>query len=134
MIQSVEEFLEIVSSDDLEVSRRSAIDSAPLEVWLKIIEMYPEYRRTVAHNKPIPIEVLDILAVDCDVDVRREVAGRRKLSGKLFWLLAKDPSDIVRAKVLQNAKVPNEVLEFLKSDEEEWIRANAEFELQKRGL
>lgn len=73
-------------------------------------------RRWVAHNKTVPLEILDVLAVDPDPDVRWWVATKRKLTEDQFRLLAADPDDAVRMRVACNAKAPVAVLDSLVTD------------------
>ena len=99
MILSAEEFVRLRTSEKEEEYNLAAHSEAPMEVWLEVIEKYPGYREWVAHNKKVPIEILEILANDSDDRVRSTVATKRKLSPKLFQKLAKDPDEGVRQRI-----------------------------------
>lgn len=116
MLSSAEEFVKLRNSEDHSERLRAAHDSAPMHVWFDVLSKFPAMRGWVAHNKTVPIEVLAILAMDPDADVRFTVAAKRKLNLQLFDTLAKDPDESVRARVARNAKVPRHVLHQLLSD------------------
>lgn len=131
-ISSAEEFVRLSDSDNREDRTLSSNGSASLEVWYEVIANYPEYRQWVAHNKTVPLEILDELAQDSDADVRRWVAMKRKLSPQLFERLARDPDSSVRNTVAYNAKVPQHLLEILSQDSEKWLADNAQGRLARR--
>src|SRR3954469_7165755 len=117
MIESAEEFVRLRSSSEPSEYLRAASDSAPIEVWLAVIAHYPEMRQWVAHNKTVPVEVLEILARDSDPAVRMGVAMKNKLSVELFEMLAQDGDKSVRQRVACNKNVPAAVLTRLAEDE-----------------
>jgi hypothetical protein len=125
MISSAEEFYRLRSSDSQTEYERAAHDSAPIEVWLLVIDTYPEMRQWVAHNKTVPVEVLAILARDPDAEVRFFVAMKRKLPEYLQLELARDADYTVRNRIVWNAKATKSVLEELSKDREENIRRKA---------
>ncbi|MDQ7808887.1 hypothetical protein Q5425_34555 [Amycolatopsis sp. A133] len=84
MITSADEFIRLRHSADPADYRRAAGESAPLEVWLDVIERYPESRVWVAHNKTVPIKALAVLAEDPSSRVRLAVAMKRKLTSELL--------------------------------------------------
>jgi hypothetical protein len=96
MIGSADEFVTLRSSRDPAEYRRAAHEQAPLKVWMKVIVDYPDFRQWVAHNKTVPLEVLDLLAGDEDVKVRWFVAGKRKTPDRILRRLAVDPDESVR--------------------------------------
>jgi hypothetical protein len=100
------------------------------EVWLEVIQKYPDYVRWVAHNKSISLEIIRILAVHPDDNVRFSIAAKRKTPPEILWLLAKDQDDSVRQRVVNNAKTPTEILEFLLNDSWEDIRERARQRLE----
>jgi len=116
MIQNAEEFVALRTSDDPDEYRRAAHEPATEEVWLDVIERYPEMREWVAHNKTVPLTILEILSVDPDPDVRYMVASKRKLPRELMERLARDPRESVRARIAFNRSTPPEVLRILLSD------------------
>ncbi|RRV05653.1 hypothetical protein EGJ27_17735 [Pseudomonas sp. v388] len=117
MINSAEEFVLLRSSEIKIEYDQSTHDEAPICVWLDVIKRYPEYRTWVAHNKTVPIEVLEVLC-GFDEKIRRDVARKRKLSLALFERLANDPSSTVRVAVAVNKKTPLHLLEKLIHDNE----------------
>ena len=125
MIASAEEFGELRRSQRQEEYLRAAQDSAPLEVWLDVIERFPDMRFWVAQNKTVPFEVLAVLARDPDSRVRSMVAMKNKLTGDLFALLATDQDDSVRASLARNKKTPSEILVGLVEDPSPIVSAAA---------
>jgi hypothetical protein len=121
MIQSAAQFIALRSSSIREEYHQAAHDSAPIAVWLQIIEQYPEMRKWVAHNKTVPIAVLEILAQDLDPKVRSTVAAKRKAGQSILQQLAQDPNESVRMKVAINAKTSSGILRQLLNDPWEQI-------------
>lgn len=126
MIGSADEFVRLRTSDDPDEYGRAARDEAPESVWLEIVRAYPEMRRWVAHNKTVPMSVLDLLAADQDEDVRIAVAQKRKLTADLFNQLSRDPSPNVRQCIAWNGKTPPTVLERLSTDVDESVADKAQ--------
>ena len=116
MIHSMDEFIALRTSDDPDLYQRATHDEAPESVWLAIIAHHPELRSWVAHNKTVPIHVLQVLAQDADHTVRMTVASKRKLPADLLAQLALDEEGSVRLAVAQNRTTPIPVLEVLASD------------------
>lgn len=133
MITSAEEFVGLRNSDIPGEYLRAAEDEAPVEVWFDVISRFPEMREWVAHNKTVPIEILDVLARDEVVSVRAAVADKRKLSVELFELLAQDRDELVRQRVAYNKKAPIKVLEYLSADSSPMVHAVAAKRLGKTG-
>ena len=104
MISTAEEFVRLRTSDNPQEYSRAASEHAERAVWLDIVGRFPEMRIWVAHNKTVPIEVLDVLAHDLDPAVRLAVAMKNKLSDDLFLLLASDIDDGVRQRISCNKK------------------------------
>jgi hypothetical protein len=121
MIESAAQFVALRSSSILEEYQQAAHGSAPIAVWLEIIEQYPEMRKWVAHNKTVPIAILEILAQDLDPQVRSTVAAKRKARESILQQLAQDPHESVRMQVAINAKTPSEILRQLLNDPWEQI-------------
>lgn len=125
MINTAEEFVRLRSSEVMEEYFQAAHDEAPLDVWLEVIDKYPDYREWVAHNKTVPIEILEILADDPDDQVRSAVACKNKLTAELQLKLAHDPHESVRLHIAYNKNVRKSVLELLQNDEWERVREQA---------
>lgn len=133
MIESAEEFVRLRSSRDPEEYNRAAHDQASEQVWLAVVEEYPEMRFWVAHNKTVPLSILRLLACDEDDRVRFGVAMKRKLDMELFELLAADPDSSVRHAIAMNAKVPLVILQRLADDIDEYVAESAQGRLVKAG-
>jgi len=125
MINTAEEFIRLRSSEIEEEYRRAAHEEAPLYVWLEVVEKYPDYREWVAHNKTIPLEVLEMLADDPDERVRHAVAFKNKLPEELQLRLARDPNESVRLRIACNKNSSKSALELLQNDECEPVRERA---------
>lgn len=125
MIKSAEEFVRLRTSSQQEDYSRASIDEAPVAVWQEVISLYPEMREWVAHNKTVPIEILEKLAYDPSVSVRAAVAEKRKLNDKLFDLLSFDGEELVRLRLAYNKKAPKHVLERLSADLSSMVSAAA---------
>ncbi len=131
MITSAEEFVRLRLSDAPEDYGRAGIEEAPAAVWLDIVARFPEMLGWVAHNKTVPLEILEILAGDEDARVRASVASKRKLSSALFEALSRDGDESVRHRLACNAKAPEQVLEWLSADPVEFVRNAAQKRMRK---
>jgi hypothetical protein len=118
MIKSAEEFVFLRLSDEIDLYQRAANESATVEIWLEVIEKYPDMRAWVAHNKTVPLSILEILSRDKDPSVRHMVAMKRKLGQDMSILerLAQDPEDSIRMRVALNPKTPHTILKQLLND------------------
>jgi hypothetical protein len=116
MISSSEEFISLRNSERQQDYLRAATDCASIEVWLDVINRFPEMRIWVAHNKMVPVEALLILSNDLDPDVRAAVAMKNKLSEEMLSRLAKDPDDSVRERVVFNKNTSIEIFKLLEND------------------
>ena len=130
MIQSAEEFARLRRSKLPEEYNRAGSEEAPLEVWLAVLEQFPELREWVVHNKTVPISILERLAYDPDPSIRSIVADKRKLTAELQVLLAQDPDASVRARLAYNAKCSTEIRRQLANDPEPIVRSAAVKKLQ----
>jgi hypothetical protein len=134
LINSAEEFLRLRTSTFREEYLLAAEDEAPMTVWLDVIFRFPEMKEWVAHNKTIPIEILEMLASDGSASVRATVADKRKLTPELFGLLAKDVDELVRQRVAYNRKVPVQILQSLLTDASPLVRDAARKRLGQAAL
>jgi hypothetical protein len=130
MIASAQEFYSLRTSKLPAEYQRAANEEAPIEVWREIIATMPEMREWVAHNKNVPLEILDVLACDESSRVRSVVAGKRKLSERIQLNLGCDEDASVRHSLACNAKVTKRLLELLAQDSEPFIRERAVARLQ----
>lgn len=132
MISSAEEFIKLRESLVSEEYHRAAHDEASELVWLDVIKKFPEMKSWVAHNKTIPLSILEVLAKDQDADVRESVARKRKLSRDLFILLSQDTESSVLYTLAGNPKIPHDIFEALEKIEDKWLRKMLT-EIKKRG-
>lgn len=117
MITSAVEFYRLRDSQNPEEYNRAAHDEASIDIWMEVIDQRPDMRFWVAHNKTVPIEVLEILATDSDSNVRDMVARKRKISEAIALKLAEDPDDTVRAALAFNTKLPPSAMAKLQHDQ-----------------
>jgi hypothetical protein len=132
MILNANEFLDLRTSLLQEDYLRAATDSATAGVWLEVIRRFPEMKVWVARNKTIPKDILELLSLDCDQDVRLAVAMKNKLSRELLIQLGKDPEAAVRQRIALNKNAPIELLEELARDESECVSTPALTALARR--
>lgn len=125
MIQSADEFYRLRTSHDPRQYARAAREEAPLQVWLDVIDRYPEMRCWVVRNERVPVEVLEKLSADPDPEVRAAVARKRKLPEHLQQVLAQDEDRDVRYQVACNARATAAVLQLLTGDPAELVRRRA---------
>lgn len=133
MISSADEFIALRDSDVKAEYDRSAMEEAPVAVWREVIERFPDHRRWVAHNKTVPVEILEELC-RFDVDTRYFVACKRKLSFTLFETLSKDTDSNIRIAISVNKKTPIVILESLSQDVNEEVAsaARANYDARKK--
>jgi hypothetical protein len=122
-ISSADEFIRLRNSQHSEEYLRAAHEPASTEVWIDVIERYPEARIWVAQNKTVPLDILAILAKDPDPKVRFMVAMKRKLTPELLEVLARDSDESVRERVARHRRTPRAVLERLANDPWEEVRS-----------
>jgi hypothetical protein len=127
VIGTAAEFVRLRTSQDPADQRRAAHEPADLAVWLKVIDLHPDMKAWVVHNKTIPIEILRLLADDQDPSIRREVLrknkvlGRNKIDRPLVEKFARDPDEEVRADVAKNPNTPRDLIEQLAEDPSSWV-------------
>jgi len=132
MIESPEEFAKLRLSELPEEQTRAGSEDASIDVWLGVLEKFPDLREWVAQNKTVPIEILERLSTDPCSRVRSTVASKRKLTPELRRHLACDSDASVRARVACNAKCEIDVLKMLACDQEAFVREAALSNLSKR--
>lgn len=121
MIKSVEEFLQLRTSDLPEEYRKAVSDEISDTVLLEVIQKHPDMIVWIVRNKTVPIRILRVLAEHPDPAVRTEVAMKRKLDEKLFDKLSSDDNETVRHRIACNKKVPLAVLRRLTLDTCEFV-------------
>lgn len=127
MIVSADEFVRLREIND----QRATHDSAPEKVWIDLLSNHPDMRQWVAHNKTVPLSVLDLLAVDPDPTVRFTVAMKRKASPEILERLAEDRDESVRMRVAYNKSTPSYILARLLRDKSEQIASLASSRLRE---
>lgn len=121
MIPSAEEFIRLRQSDDKNECDRASHDSAEIQVWLDVIEKYPDYKSWVIHNKTIQLEILELLCSDTDPEVRAAVARKRKINDIIFAVLSVDPDENVRYALLCNTKLTPNKISQINVDDSPWL-------------
>ena len=130
MIESAQEFIRLRTSELPNDYLRAAHEEASDAVWRELVADHPEMRLWVAHNKTVPVAILELLHTDSSADVRCTVARKRKLPEQLQQALAADSDASVRHALACNAKVANAVLQTLAADSEPFVREAAMQRLQ----
>lgn len=129
MINTAEEFVKLRESENPKEYNRAAREPAPIQIWLDVIHDYPNMRVWVAHNKTVPIEILEILSDDDDNRVRGMVAAKRKLPENIQVKMAADKDESVRLTIARQPKATRTVLELLVNDP--WVQYAKSF---RKGL
>ncbi|MBY6185852.1 HEAT repeat domain-containing protein [Marinobacter hydrocarbonoclasticus] len=130
MIESAEEFKRLRESKEVEEYTRAAHEEASPEVWEAVLKSYPELAFWVAHNKTIPVEIIETLVLHDDPKVREMVARKRKIPETLMLALAKDEDESVRHALANNGKVTEKVLRVLTNDSWQVVRERASDKLE----
>lgn len=131
MIVSAEEFIKLRTSDKKEEQDRASRDHADNRVWLDIIKNYPEYKVWIVHNKTIPVDILESLAKDEEIEVREAVARKRKINDRIFELLSADKDESVRYALICNTKLSKEKKELIHTEGSNWLKAALQEQLAK---
>lgn len=129
MINSVDEFVRLRTSDNPDEYGRTIHESLEQNVWFEILNARPDMIFWVVQNKTVPLSVLEQLASHSDSTIRRAVARKRKLSQAIFDQLAHDPDEYVRLAIAMNAKVPRNLLLELAQDESQVVADGANSKL-----
>lgn len=134
MIETVDEFVHLVNSEEAVERRRAAWEEASLEVWRGVIEQRPDMRFWVAHNRTVPAEVLRVLIDDSDWRVRDRIANRNSCPGDILALLADDEHEAVASTVAGHLNTPDSALRKLTSHAWSQVREKAIDQLERRGV
>jgi hypothetical protein len=122
MITSAKEFIRLRESEDLTEQYRASHEQADFRIWLDVIEMYPDFKTWVIHNKTIQIEILELLSKDLNPDVRSAVARKRKINENIKMDLSQDIDENVRFALMSNTKLNLEDLKQIKVDDSVWLQ------------
>jgi hypothetical protein len=122
MISTAAEFVALRQSNDLQNQHRATHEEANIEVWLEVIEQYPDFKEWVIRNKTIPIEILEKLCKDENVKIRITIAQKRKINNVIFEVLSIDPEVKVRYALICNLALNS--LQMLKINvaDSEWLQ------------
>lgn len=131
MLESAQEFIRLRTSELPDDYHRAAHEEASDTVWRELVADHPEMRLWVAHNKTVPVAILELLHTDSSADVRCTVARKRKLPERLQQVLAADSDASVRHALACNAKVAHAALQTLAADSEPFVREAAMQRLQQ---
>jgi hypothetical protein len=134
MINSVEEFIQLRLSGNPDDYLRAAGEESTIHIWFGVIEMHPELKYWVAHNKTVQLEVLGVLSDDPSWRVRHMVASKNKLSEELQIKLANDKNPSVRQRILRNKKAAVSALLILSKDKDLEIKEMALKKLAEKGF
>ena len=122
MITSAEEFIKLRTSEIPEEYHRSAHEGAADEVWLTLINDYPDMLKWVAHNKTISDEIIRELFKTNDLEVKYVLAQKRKTPQDVLAQLCKDLDEGIRLRVALHPKLSDELYSVLENDEWEQVR------------
>ncbi len=125
VILSADEFVRLRRSRLKSDYNRAAYDCAANEVWHDVIARFPEMKIWVVHNKTVPGEILEMLSVDEDAEVRIAVAMKRRTPPEVLLRLAGDSEFGVRMAVACNRKAPLSALRSLSMDSDERVATEA---------
>jgi hypothetical protein len=133
MIKNSAEFISLRSSEIPDEYNRAATEEAPLDVWMDIIENYPDMKVWVARNRSIPKEIIDVLSRDINPIVRDAISSKYPLDFDIYLLLSKDPDNGIRARLTYNKKIPTSILkEIAENDPDEFVRNEAGLRYEQR--
>ena len=114
MIKSIDDYLDMVERDDHHNKR---MQTASDEIWVQLIDNYPELHTHIVLNKTLSPEILEYLARHSDDEqCLWRLASIRRLNYATFELLAKNADSLVRCNIAYNTKSPKSILEFLAKD------------------
>ena len=123
MIPDAAEFKWLRQNSDLQLQHRASYEPASHDTWIDVINKYPELRKWVAHNKTVPIEILDLLSTDECSQVRSTVARKRKITPEIAERMAVDKSEDVRYALLCNTNLPWTIKTTILTGDSEWLRS-----------
>ena len=126
MIKSANEFIRLRKSEIEEEYHRATNDTADISTWTEIIEKHPDFKQWVVHNKTVPMEILEILTLDSDPNVRGAVARKRKMDDKIFRALSKDKDE--------NTKLSKAKLKQIDTIDSNWLTTQLKEVLERRGV
>lgn len=121
MIETADEFARLRNSDQIDEQTRATHDSADINVWLDVINKFPDLKTWIIHNKTIQIEILELLSTDKNSEVRSAVARKRKINDKIFQALSADHDENVRFALICNTNLSVDKIKTIKVDDSNWL-------------
>jgi hypothetical protein len=122
MITSATEFIRLRESDDLTEQKRASTEFAEMNIWLEVIERYPDFKVWVIHNKEIQTEILELLSKDPNPEIRSAVARKRKINKAIKENLSKDPDENVRFALRSNTNLSLDELNEINTEDSMWLK------------
>ena len=132
MINTIDEYLNLANSDNPIDNNKTKTEDLSLDVAMAIINDHPKRKSWLVHNKCISGEILQLLSVDEDVDVRFTVAMKKKCGRNIFKTLMNDSDFSVRLATIRNNKFPIDLLETMSNDNDIEISSEAKRILNER--
>lgn len=125
MIGTVQEYLRLADSDNVEEAAKTKTEELSSAVIFEILHHYPERKAWLVHNKHIPVEILRLLCTDENADVRFTVAMKNKNDRYIYETLMNDPDFSIRLAIIRNKKFPIDLLKKMTHDTDETITQEA---------
>jgi len=97
-------------------------------------ESTPAWVVQAAENSCTPVDILDMLAESCNLDVRMAVADNRGASLDAMMLLAHDESADLRYQIAENHNIDESVLRLLADDSHPYVAHRAQKTLRRLEL
>jgi len=133
MIETIEQFLNLLNSTTIEEYRRVCLENISESVALDIIKHYPDFIVWIIRNKTVSLNILRGLVTYPDAAIRTEIARKRKLDQDLFEKLSQDDDETVRYTIACNPKTPYFILQKLLNDPIPFVSNIAIEQIKMRG-
>jgi len=124
-ITSAKEFVRLRDSQIPQEYEQAAYRPISASVCREIIENYPEMKKWVIHNKTVPMEILEELSSDKNVNIRDAVLGKKN-SVTILEKLSSDPEPHIRFLVAGKPNTALDILKRLAMDPEPNVRIRAQ--------
>ncbi|MCI6584537.1 MAG: TNT domain-containing protein [Mobiluncus sp.] len=121
MIGSVQEFADLIASENEDDFLRATTDIAPTFVWEEIIRKRPDLAEFVTQSATIPDSVLETVALAAPWRARYLVATQERTPPSILAKLAHDGDSRVQRAALANDATPLKVVAQLRDDRHEEI-------------
>jgi hypothetical protein len=94
-------------------------------------ETTPEWVLLAAENASTPVEILEMLAESCNIEVRMAVADNPAASVDTMMLLAEDTNADLRYQIAENHNIDKSVLKLLTDDSHPYVAHRAQKTLKR---